>query len=260
MKNTVEPGAKTGGCMSGYVMQLQNFSVNDGQGIRTIVFLAGCPLRCAWCSNPEGQTVQNSMTHFMETDEVITELHRQEIFYRYSGGGVTFSGGEATAQPEFLKELVDRLYDDGFSLALETCGQFSFIQLEPVLKKMDLIFVDIKHIDPQKHERYTGMSNELILSNILRIKELGVPMVIRVPAIVGVNCDDEAMEGLFAFLLDHGLNGPMEFLPYHRLGEAKYHELGLSYCDDAFEIPTDAMLDRWKERAKGLGIQVVSYL
>lgn len=246
--------------MGGYVMQLQNFSVNDGQGIRTVVFLAGCPLRCAWCSNPEGQTMQNAMTHWMETEDVIKELHRQEIFYRYSGGGVTFSGGEATAQPEFLGELVEELYDDGFSLALETCGQFQFEKLEPILRKLDFIFVDIKHIDSQTHEQYTGVSNRLILSNILRIKALGIPTVIRVPAVVGVNCDEEAMEGLFDFLCRNDLKEALEFLPYHRLGEAKYQELGMPYPGDAFEIPTDALLDRWKERAEELGIHVVSYL
>ncbi len=96
--------------MGGYIMQLQNFSVNDGEGIRTIVFMAGCPLRCAWCSNPEGQTVDNPMVHWMETEDILKELRRQAIFYRNSGGGVTFSGGEATAQPEFLREMVDELF------------------------------------------------------------------------------------------------------------------------------------------------------
>ena len=88
--------------------------------------MAGCPLRCAWCSNPEGQTMRNPMTRYVETEEVLSELRHQAIFYRQSGGGVTFSGGEATAQPEFLREMVDELYDEGFSLAIETCGQFRF--------------------------------------------------------------------------------------------------------------------------------------
>lgn len=76
--------------MGGYLMQLQNFSVNDGEGIRTIVFLAGCPLRCPWCANPEGQTLQNPLTRWAETEEVLREIRRQSVFYRFSGGGVTF--------------------------------------------------------------------------------------------------------------------------------------------------------------------------
>ena len=97
--------------MGGYIMQLQNYSVNDGEGIRTNVFLAGCPLRCLWCSNPEGQTIRNPMTRYMETEEIIEQVKKQMIFYRNSGGGVTFSGGEATVQAEFLRELAGAFYD-----------------------------------------------------------------------------------------------------------------------------------------------------
>lgn len=190
--------------MGGYIMQLQHFSVNDGEGIRTIVFMAGCPLRCAWCSNPEGQTMRNPMTRYVETEEVLSELRHQAIFYRQSGGGVTFSGGEATAQPEFLREMVDELYDEGFSLAIETCGQFDFDTVEPVLRKMDTIFMDLKHIDPERHRFFTGVDNARILENIVRTDRLGVPMVVRIPSIIGVNCDDAAMEGAFKFFRDHG--------------------------------------------------------
>ncbi len=82
--------------MGGYIMQIQNYSVNDGEGIRTTIFLAGCPLRCMWCANPEGQTLRNPMTRYVSTAEILAVVRRQMIFYRKSGGGVTFSGGEAT--------------------------------------------------------------------------------------------------------------------------------------------------------------------
>lgn len=245
--------------MGGYIMQLQNFSVNDGEGIRTIVFMAGCPLRCAWCSNPEGQTVDNPMVHWMETEDILKELRRQAIFYRNSGGGVTFSGGEATAQPEFLREMVDELYDEGFSLAIETCGQFDFEKLRPVLEKMDLIFMDLKHIDPEQHRKFTGVDNAVILENIRRTSQLGVPFVVRIPSILGVNCDDAAMDGAFAFLRDNAPTASLEFLPYHRYGETKYKELGLNLPDEAFGTPTQEQLDAWKARAAEYGIRVVSY-
>ena len=87
--------------MGGYIMQIQNYSVNDGEGIRTTIFLAGCPLRCMWCANPEGQTLRNPMTRYVRTAEILAAVRRQMIFYRKSGGGVTFSGGEATVQTEF---------------------------------------------------------------------------------------------------------------------------------------------------------------
>ena len=152
--------------MGGYIMQLQHFSVNDGDGIRTIVFMAGCPLRCAWCANPEGQTRRNAMTHWAETEDILAELRHQAIFFRQSGGGVTFSGGEATAQPDFLREMVDALYDEGFSLAIETCGYFDYAQMAPTLRKMDTIFIDIKHIDPRQHHAFTGVDIALILQII----------------------------------------------------------------------------------------------
>lgn len=245
--------------MGGYIMQLQHFSVNDGEGIRTIVFMAGCPLRCAWCSNPEGQTMRNPMTRYVETEEVLSELRHQAIFYRQSGGGVTFSGGEATAQPEFLREMVDELYDEGFSLAIETCGQFDFDTVEPVLRKMDTIFMDLKHIDPERHRFFTGVDNARILENIVRTDRLGVPMVVRIPSIIGVNCDDAAMEGAFKFFRDHGLKARLEFLPYHRYGEAKYKQLGMALPDEGFATPSKEQIEDWSKKAASYGITTVSY-
>ena len=246
--------------MGGYLMQLQNFSVNDGEGIRTNVFLAGCPLRCAWCANPEGQTWCNALTHWVETDEVLQKIRQQEIFYRYSGGGVTFSGGEATAQPQFLAELADALYDDGISLALETCGQFDFDALRPILQKMDLLFMDLKHPDTTAHRRFTGVGNELILQNLQRAAALAIPLVVRIPVIVGVNADDTTMRKAFAFLRDFCPGAKLELLPYHRYGEAKYDALGRARPPAAFAAPTKAQLAAWEQlAAQGYGIEVVSY-
>lgn len=245
--------------MGGYVMQLQNYSVNDGEGIRTNIFLAGCPLRCAWCANPEGQTRHNSMVSWMETEDILREIHRQSIFYRFSGGGVTFSGGEATAQPDFLKELTDILYDEGYSLALETCGHFDFASLQPVLQKMDLIFWDLKHIDSQMHRKYTGVDNQLILENLKRAGRLGIPLVVRIPVVGGVNCDKTAMEGAFAFLQKYVPEASLELLPYHRFGEDKYRSLGLSVPDESFFIPDADTLSHWTKVAESYGIHVVSY-
>lgn len=245
--------------MGGYIMQMQNFSVNDGEGIRTIIFMAGCPLRCEWCANPEGQTLKNSMTHWVDTKEVLKEIRHQYLFYRYSGGGVTFSGGEATAQLDFLKEMVDELYDEGFDLAIETCGQFEFEKVEPVLRKMNLIFMDLKLIDSEKHKKFTGVENTQILKNLVLTARLGVPMVVRIPTIVGVNGDDENMEKTFAFLRDNNLDVGLEFLPYHRYGEGKYQSLGLALPSENFEVPTEEQIVHWSEMAKQFGIRVVSY-
>lgn len=245
--------------MGGYIMQLQHFSVNDGEGIRTIVFMAGCPLRCAWCANPEGQEMRNAMTHWEETEDILAELRHQAIFFRHSGGGVTFSGGEATAQPAFLKEMVDALYDEGFSLAIETCGYFDYEMIVPVLRKMDTIFIDIKHPDPAAHVRFTGVDNALILKNICRASDEGLPLVVRIPTILGVNADDATMTQVFDFFEAEAIRAKLEFLPYHRYGEAKYEQLGLALPDPRFATPSQAQLDHWATMAAARGIDVVSY-
>lgn len=245
--------------MGGYIMQIQNYSVNDGEGIRTIIFLAGCPLRCAWCSNPEGQTRDNPMVHWANTEDIVHEIHRQSIFYRFSGGGVTFSGGEATSQPEFLRELVDRFYNDGYDLAIETCGQFDFHVLAPTLRKMNLIFMDLKHMNREKHRYFTGVENQLILENIRKTTALNVKMVVRVPTIVGVNGNDTDMAEIFRFLRENAPTAGVELLPYHRYGEKKYQQLGRALPEASFQIPTDAQMNHWKEMACDEGLQIVSY-
>ena len=245
--------------MGGYIMQLQNYSVNDGEGIRTNVFLAGCPLRCLWCSNPEGQTIRNPMTRYMETEEIIEQVKKQMIFYRNSGGGVTFSGGEATVQAEFLRELAGAFYDMGISIALETCGYLNYEEVEDIFKKMDLIFYDLKHMDEERHRHFTGVSNEKILSNASKVVGLHIPMVIRIPAIHGVNTDDKNIMETLKFIR-HELNGAkLEFLPYHTLGEGKYKELGMKLPPKEFARPKDEEIEHWAQIARDMGIQVVSY-
>ncbi len=243
----------------GYVLQLQNFSVNDGNGIRTIVFMAGCPLRCAWCANPEGLTLKNPMTHYMTVDEVIDNIKKQMIFYRSSGGGVTFSGGEATFQTEFLRSMVNRMYDMGISLAIETCGYFSFESVYDILQKMDLIFMDIKHMDPTQHLHWTQQEVSVIQENIKKVSTLGIPLVLRIPTIVGVNATMENMKSTFEFIRDNVPQAKLEFLPYHRFGESKYKELGLPLPDASFATPDDTLIKQFTELAQQYHIQVISY-
>ena len=233
--------------MGGYIMQLQDFSVNDGEGIRTIIFMAGCPLRCAWCSNPEGQTLRNPMTRWAEAGEIIEHIRHQAIFYRSSGGGVTFSGGEATAQPDFLAELAGELYDEGFDLAIETCGFFSFDRLRPTLLKMGRIFMDLKCLDSAKHRAFTGVDNGLILKNLAKT------------AALGVNAADEDMAAAFDFIAGSCRGASLELLPYHRYGEAKYAQLGLRAPGSEFGTPSPEQLERWLGMARERGIETVSF-
>lgn len=245
--------------MGGYIMQIQDFSVNDGEGIRTTVFLAGCPLRCAWCANPEGQSRENPMTRWMETEEVVRIVRRQSAFFRLSGGGVTFSGGEATAQAAFLRELTDAFYDEGYDLAIETCGCFAFHQVAPILERMDLIFYDVKHLDPERHYRFTGVDNRLILENLPRVAGLGVPLVARVPVVPGMNGDDAALLAIFRHLRATVPAAKLELLPYHRLGEEKYRQLGRALPPASFTVPGPEDMARWRGMAEAEGLELVSY-
>ena len=240
-------------------MQVQDLSVNDGEGIRTTIFLAGCPLRCAWCANPEGQTLQNPMTRRAGAEELLEHVRHQAVFYRFSGGGVTFSGGEATVQADFLKELTDLFYDEGFRLAIETCGVFDFDRLAPTLKKMDQIFYDFKHIDPERHRALTGLDNRRILENLPKAAALGPELIVRIPVVPGFNGDDDTLTAMFRWLREHVHAAKLELLPYHRLGEEKYRQLCRPLPPERFTVPSPEEMARWRQMAADTGLTIVSY-
>lgn len=252
---------------NGYFMEPQNFSVNDGDGIRTIIFFAGCPLRCKWCSNPEGFInlnksncdKENDLIYNYNVEEILEIVEKQMIFYRKSGGGVTFSGGEATLQSDVLRELVFKLYDKAINLAIETSGYFEFDQVKDILEKMDLIFIDIKHMDDKNHKSLTGVSNKKILENIKLIRKLDVPIVIRIPVIVGVNADKENIKATAKFVKENIKNPKIELLPYHSLGDYKYESLRLDIPSRDYKTPSQEYLKELEKIVKAEGVKIVSY-
>lgn len=310
--------------VQGYIMQLQPFSVNDGDGIRTTIFMAGCPLRCRWCSNPEGLTAdvkigwyerkcigcgscakicpqgiginmkeerelciacgrcadacptdaRTRMVSLTDADEILRKIHKHRLFYTYSGGGVTFSGGEATMQPELLDYLSSEIYDMGYSMDIETCGMFDWDRVAPILARMDLIFMDLKMMDPERHLRYTGVSNEKILANIANLAKLqglssqdnnnadnadGPEIVIRIPVIGGVNNDEENIRASAAFVHEHLPHAKMELLPYHRYGTIKYEALGMKYEHPEFTTPGKAEMERLRELVRAEGVELADF-
>lgn len=240
--------------ITGIVSQIQPFSVHDGDGIRTTIFLAGCPLRCLWCANPETWGLRGTA---MTVREVVRIVMRNAVFFRASGGGVTFSGGEATAQPEFLKGLIDAFEELGTDMALETAGIFRWADLAAHLPRLSLTFADIKHMDTAVHRRLTGSGNSEILQNIRRMGLAGIPVVIRIPLIPGMNDSGENLRKTARFAGAAVPGCAIEILPYHDYAVSKYHALGLE--PPAFDVPTREEVSRALEIIASEGIATVAY-
>ncbi len=251
--------------MKGYFMEPQNMSVNDGNGIRTLIFMAGCPLRCQWCSNPESQGSpgnsrgRGSLVREYWLDEIMEIIERQRIFYRFSGGGVTFSGGEATMQLEILDEMSKLLYDKAIDMAIETCGYFDFQAVKRVMDRMSLIFIDLKLFNGQAHMKFTGMDNVLILENIRKFGEMDYPIVIRIPLIDGVNTHQENISHTADFISKHLKKPKVELLPYHSFGDEKYRDLQLELPSREFKAPDKSSINEIREIFKSKGIELVKY-
>lgn len=236
--------------IKGIVYNIQRYSVHDGPGIRTIIFFKGCPLRCLWCSNPESQKFEPEyMTDSvnggnvlvgkeMSVDEVMHEALRDKVFYDGSGGGITLSGGEVLAQPDFAAAIIAAARDSGIHTVVSTCGYSSFENAWRVLENTDLILFDIKGINPYMHKNNTGVSNELIHNNLKLLIQKGKEVMVRVPLIPEHNANIEEIQAIFDFAENNGVS-TVEILPYHRLGESKYERLSRKYFLEGIRTQSD---------------------
>lgn len=268
--------------VTGVVFDIQRFSIHDGPGIRTIVFLKGCPLSCLWCCNPESQKLQPVIMYQadkcihcgncisickrkaiepqnhafidrkkcsgcgecanicptgaltikgkrMDVQQVIKELKKDATNYRRSGGGITISGGEPMVQHTFATELLKACKAQGWHTAIETTG---YTDSQKVIEKMfpyiDLVLMDIKSTNEEIHKKFTGVSNDLILSNAPKIAEIA-KTVIRVPTIPEVNATAEDIQSICDFAKTLTGVETIHLLPYHTYGENKYDLLGKDY-------------------------------
>ena len=242
--------------LSGIVFSIEEFAINDGPGIRTTVFLKGCPLRCAWCHNPEGWSPEPQWLtkkgrkercgYPIAADELAAKLLRDKDLYRDSGGGVTFTGGEPLMQAPFLCDVMCRL--PGIHKAVETSGYGSAQAFGSVLERADLLLFDVKLADPALHRRYTGVDNGLILSNLERLKASGKPFVARIPLIPGVNDTLQNMEATARLLEGAAGLERAELLRYHQTAGAKYPMVGLPYNPPFDENQAPEIHDCFTER------------
>ena len=222
--------------MTGRIFEIREFTLHDGPGVRTTVFFKGCPLRCKWCHNPEGQSAEiETMTRKggekvvcgrdVSALELADELAVNADIMVQSGGGVTFSGGEPLAQTQFLLELIPLLKARGISLAIETSGYAPAADYQAVVSQLDFVYQDVKLLDAAAFRRWTGGDLSVVLANISWLRNSGVPYSFRVPLIPGVN-DDAASRGAFAAFAD---GSKVEYLPYNTAAGAKYPMLGRVY-------------------------------
>lgn len=264
---------------SGIIFNIQRYSIHDGPGIRTTIFLKGCPLNCWWCQNPESQSSGQEMVFWgdrcigcracsticpsnaiqiknyipitekekcilcgkciekcpalaremigetLTTKEVIKEIEKDLIFYEESGGGVTFSGGEPLGQSEFLERLLNACREKKIHTAVDTSGYISWEILNKINPKVDLFLYDLKLMDNERHKKYTGVSNEIILENLEKLSSVHNNIFIRFPVIPGINDDYQNIKEMGKFLSSLKI-AQVNLLPYHYIGIDKYRRLG----------------------------------
>ena len=225
---------------AGIIFDIKEFAVHDGPGLRTTVFLKGCPLSCIWCHNPEGQSrmpqemrstagVRRAGREYTP-QELAALLNRQAAILKTGEGGVTFSGGEPLMQADFIAEVIDLL--DDFHILLDTSGYGSERDFRLLLERVSLVYYDLKLIERQAHRRYTGCYNDLILQNLQVLSASTVPFVVRVPLVPGVTDTDENLAAIARTIKDIPDMLRVDLLPYNRAAGAKYRAAGMEFKPD----------------------------
>lgn len=284
----------------GTIFNIQKFCINDGPGIRTSVFMKGCPLDCIWCHNPESKSAKMEIFYdarkcimcggcalacenhchsfdsqhifnrtdcircgkcadvcaadalekvgkLVSVDEVMEEVMKDEIFYKNSGGGMTLSGGEPMAQFKFTHALLTEAKAKGLHTCIETCGYSLWENYEKIVPLVDIFLFDYKITDPELHKKYTGVSNERILSNLKKLDDEGAAVILRCPIIPTVNDTEDHLSGIAqtANSLKNVLEINIE--PYHPLGSSKASMLDREYALDELTFPDNDTVENWME-------------
>ncbi|MBN1402806.1 MAG: glycyl-radical enzyme activating protein [Anaerolineae bacterium] len=294
--------------MKGIVTNIQRFSIHDGPGIRTTVFLKGCNLHCFWCHNPETLSPRPELQIFPDrcigcgecfqrcphgchvmvdgarefrrelcegcgicaetcyaeclvlvgwvktVEEVVEEVLRDRPFYETSKGGVTLSGGEPLLQRDFSYAILERCKAEGLHTAIETAANFPWERVASILPVTDLVMMDIKLMDSQKHRECTGVPNERILDNALHLGQQSQPLIIRTPVVPGVNDNPEEIRAIASFVAQLPNLLYYELLPFHPMARGKYNSLDLDYRAAELKTPSKETMDALTAAAEAVGV------
>lgn len=252
--------------MSLFVSKIQRFSISDGDGIRTTVFLSGCNLRCAWCHNPETQEMKQQVLHFshgnsevcgkeMTVDEVFEVILRDLDFYKESNGGVTISGGEPLLQENEVAKLLKKCKDAGIHTIVDTAACVSYEAFQAVLPYTDLFFYDVKAGTEEAYEKYIGGSLQTVLSNLERLIADDANVTVRIPLIGTVNADRQNRDRIIEACRNAGVK-KIDLLPYHKYGISKYAALGREYTASHLKTLPQALIEHNAEEYCKAGFSV----
>lgn len=242
----------------GVLFNIQRFALHDGPGIRTTVFLKGCPLRCKWCHNPESLNpgVSDGIGETMTAEQVMQEIEKEIIFYDESGGGVTFSGGEPLMQPDFLNVLMDKCREKDIHITLDTSGCVSPRVFDSLADKADLFLYDLKIIDDAGHKNFTGQSNKYALQNLETLSKKGKKVIIRFPLIPGITDTNENVSAVADFVSRLKSIRDIDVLPYHETAQHKYRRLNIDYKMEGMMPPSPEHTGEVKKLFETYGLNV----
>lgn len=226
--------------------------IQDG----THVYLREKCIVCGKCTQTCYAGALQITGKLMTIEEVMEEVLKDKMFYEISNGGVTLSGGDLVVQHDFSWAILERCRTEGLHTAIETAANCQWKVLAKLLPVTDLIMMDIKHLDPNKHSEATGVSNERILDNARRLAKTNKPLIIRVPVVPTVNDTLEQIGGIAQFVQSFPNLQYLELLLFHRFGESKYHALGLNYHASHLKTPPKDKMRELAARAKKFGIEV----
>ncbi|MBM7557602.1 pyruvate formate-lyase-activating protein [Halanaerobacter jeridensis] len=238
---------------TGYIHSVESFSTQDGPGIRYVVFMQGCPLRCKYCHNPD--TWQKNKGEQISISTMMEKIKSCQPYFNKQGG-VTISGGEPTLQIDFVADLLTACKEEGIHTALDTSGYVKQDEFKKLLPNLDLVLLDLKHLDDKQHQDLTGVSNQKTLDLIKLLESERQPYWIKHVIVPGITDDLDKIKELASYLKSLSYLKKVQLLPYHRLGVHKWEELGLDYQLSETEPPSEEKLEKIKEIIKQQNIKV----